>query len=324
MAERVLLVFNRASGTGHSRRLFSRVEKAFRDSAGSAYEVKVATVENHPQARRLTREFFCSDRRARAVIAGGGGGTLRAVVEGICDASPGSLPDRDRMRVGALRLGSGNVVAKRLGVPLDPVEAAAALGASMRDGRSASCAVLRCRFGTAEGGHDVRHAVTMCGLGQFGRTPGDLARWHRFLGRRREQLVGLAGIERVNDVEYALASAGRFGASLLFPPLCERVEVGLNGRRLRVRLLAGVVMNLPIHGIPFDPGVEIGEAAAGVRLLPLFGRPIRARLDRRRSLRVRLLDRESIEFFLDEDAERAHRELTVEVAGTLAFLPGSR
>src|SRR5919109_5635658 len=132
MAERVLLLFNRASGTGHSKRLFSGVENAFRENAGAGYEVSTATVDSHPSARRLTREFFCASRDGSAVIAGGGGGTLRAVVEGICDASPTSLPGRERIRVGALRLGSGNVVAKRLGVPLDPIEAAHSLGASMR------------------------------------------------------------------------------------------------------------------------------------------------------------------------------------------------
>ena len=41
-----------------------------------------------------------------------------------------------------------------------------------------------------------------------------------------------------------------------------------------------------------------------------------------RGLSLRLLDRQSVEFFLDEDPERAYRELNVEVAGILSFLPG--
>src|SRR2546422_519398 len=117
MPERVLLLFNRTSGTGHSRQLIGRVERAFRKS-----------------------------------------------LEG-----PAPLPR------GARRWGP--------------------------------CAVLRCRFGTADGGEEVRHAVTMCGLGQFGRASGDLARWHRLLGWRRQALVNVAGIERVNDLEYVAAAA---------------------------------------------------------------------------------------------------------------------
>jgi hypothetical protein len=40
-------------------------------------------------------------------------------------------------------------------------------------------------------------------------------------------------------------------------------------------------------------------------------------------LRLKLVDRESVEFFLDEDTERVFGALTVEIAGTLAFVPGS-
>jgi hypothetical protein len=66
----------------------------------------------------------------------------------------------------------------------------------------------------------------------------------------------------------------------------------------------------------------MGEPAAGVLLLPHAGRLRTWRLAAGESLRVRLLDRESVEFFLDEDPESAYGDITVEVAGTLAFLPG--
>jgi hypothetical protein len=64
------------------------------------------------------------------------------------------------------------------------------------------------------------------------------------------------------------------------------------------------------------------EPAAGVLLLPRAGRLRTWRLPAGESLRVSLLDRESVEFFLDEDPEHAFGEITLEVAGTLAFLPG--
>ena len=57
-------------------------------------------------------------------------------------------------------------------------------------------------------------------------------------------------------------------------------------------------------------------------LLPRAGRLRTWRLAAGESLGVRLLDRESVEFFLDEDPERAYREISLEVAGVLAFLPG--
>src|SRR4029077_2311835 len=130
------------------------------------------------------------------------------------------------------------------------------------------------------------------------------------------------GLERLNNLEYAASAAGRLAMTTIRPSFAERVEVTLGERRERFRLLAGAVMNFAIGAIPFDPRVTMREAAAGVLLLPRAGRLRTWRLTAGESLNLRLLDRESVEFFLDEDPERAYRNITLEVAGTLAFLPG--
>jgi len=168
----------------------------------------------------------------------------------------------------------------------------------------------------------VRHAVTMCGLGQFGRTPGDLARWHRRLAAQRRAIASVVGLERLNNLEYVASAAGRMAATTVRASCAETVEVTLGTHRERFQLLAGAVMNFGIGAIPFDPGVTMTEPAAGVLLLPRAGRLRTWRLAIGESLNLRLLDRESVEFFLDEDPERAYREIALEVAGTLAFLPG--
>src|SRR6266581_1763735 len=109
MVRRILLIVNRSSGTGCSPALVG--------ASGPA-----------------------------AVIVGGGGGTLRAVVEGICDAAGGKLPGARQVRLGALRMGSGNVVARRLGVALEPVDGMRQLVESLSSGRTLPCAVIRCTF----------------------------------------------------------------------------------------------------------------------------------------------------------------------------------
>ena len=110
---------------------------------------------------------------------------------------------------------------------------------------------------------------------------------------------------------------------MVYPPRCERVEVTLGDRKERYRLLAGAVMNFRVSAVPFDPRVGIEEAAVGVRLLPWPGKLRAWRLGFGETLSVKLLDRRSIEFFLDEDPEVAYGALSIEVAGTLAFVPGS-
>ncbi|GAC1672318.1 MAG: hypothetical protein PVS3B2_14170 [Candidatus Dormibacteraceae bacterium] len=322
MVERLLLLVNRSSGTGHRPALVDKLTSELWRVAGPVPDLDVEVVDDHPAARRVARGFVASSPRPAALIVAGGGGTLRAAVEGVCDNAGRVLPGAGRIRLGALRMGSGNVVARRLGVARDPLEGIHGIAASLRAGRTTACSVIRCRFGTATGAEEVRYAVTMCGLGQFGRTPGDLARWHSRFERPRRALAPLLGIERLNRVEYILSAGGRMFASTIYPPRCERVEVAVKGHSERFRLLAGAVMNFRVDGMP-DARVGIDEPAVCVQLLP-WGGGLRAwRLGLGEKLGVTPLDRKSIEFFLDEDPEFAYGALSLEVAGTLTFIRGS-
>jgi diacylglycerol kinase family enzyme len=323
MVTRVLMLMNESAGTGWRSGFFAGLANELRLSMGQVEELEVEVVDGHRAARLAAGRFLGASAEQAAVIVGGGGGTLRAVVEGACDSGAGTLPAARRLRIAALRMGSGNVVARQFGVPSDPLHGIRDIAASLEAGRLAPCGVIRCRFGTAGGGEDVRHAVTMCGLGQLGRTPGDLARWHRALPTSRRLIASAIGIERMNSLEYVCSAGGRLIASAVFPPACERVEVTMGARHERFRLLAGAVMNFGVRTLPVNPHVGIEEPAAGVLLLPRAGRLRAWRLTRGDQLRITLLDRDSIEFFLDEDPERAYGHITLEVAGTVAFVPGS-
>jgi len=323
MVRRVLLIINRSAGTGCSPSLAGALMRELRQAGRWPEELEVALVEDHPSARRAARSFLGASGLPAALIVGGGGGTLRAAAEGVCDSAGDDLPGAGRVVLGALRMGSGNTVARRLGVALDPIDGMRQIADSLAAGRTRPCAVIRCRIGAAGATEEVRHALTMCGLGQFGRTPGDLTRWHRRLPGVRRAAASVAGIERLNNLEYFASTAGRMLAAAVYAPASERVEVTLGEHRERFRLLAGAVMNFRIGAIPFNPRVTIGEPAAGVVLLPRVGRPRRWLLRAGEAMHLRLLDRESVEFFLDEDPELAHGGLSVEVAGTLSFLPGA-
>jgi hypothetical protein len=312
--ERALLIVNAESGTGCGPSLPAELARSLGESSGVA-NLEMAVIRDHPAARRAAAAFATGGDRPAAVIAGGGGGTLRAIVEGLYDAGAA-----ERVVAGALRMGSGNVLAKRLGIAREPLTGIRQLGAAIVRNSTEQRPVIRCRWRTESGVEDVRHAVVMCGLGQWGRCPGDLARWHRRLPRARAALAALAGLERVNHVEYAAAAAGRLVQAAVRPRSCELVEASFCGVRESYRLLAGTAMTLPIGGIPFDPRVRPGEAAAGIVLVPRGGRPRRLRLTTSNALSISLADRESVELFLDEDPEIAHRRISIDVAGTVAFL----
>ena len=279
---------------------------------------ETALVDDHPQARTATASFLSAAPRPSLVVAAGGGGTLRAVGEGVMDVFPDSPPGPEIVRIGALRMGSGNVIARRLGVALDPLEAATQIGRAAAEGLTAPCGVLRCRHGAADGTAVVRHAVTMAGFGAWGRVPGDLGRWREGHAASRRRAASWIGLERVNTAEYVVAGSMRMLAGTVLPSRCELVEI--DGAR-RLRLLAAVALNVPLPPLP-DPHVTMGEAAAGMVFVPRLGRPFRRRVDPGHPCRMRLVDRESVEFFLDEDPETAYQWIDLEVPGTLAFVPG--
>lgn len=317
MSRSVLVLLNRSAGTGHPESLADQLAEALREGYGAPLEVSTRVLDDHRRMRSATAAFVASARPA-LVAAAGGGGTLRAVVEGVMDAFPDAPPPPESVLLAALRMGSGNVVARRLGVPSDPLVAARQIGAEMRRGTVRQVSVIRCTHGTPGGGIAVRHAVTMCGLGQWGRVPGDLARWHERHGSARRRAALWIGLERVNLLEYVGFAASRFISGTLRASKCELVEV--DGSR-NMRLLAAFALNFPVPPLP-DPGVEISDEAVGVIVLPRMERPFRRRLEPGADLSIRLLDRESVEFFLDEDPEQAAGWLKLGVAGCIGFVPG--
>jgi diacylglycerol kinase-like protein len=313
-----LLILNRASGTGHADVLADQLARALESGYGSSLEIRTVVVSDHPEARSEAARHAAAGSRPSLVVVAGGGGTLRAAVEGVLEAFPVTPPGPDVLRLAALRMGSGNVVARSFGIPRDPLAAARLVGEGLARNLTKPCSVLRCTHGLPGGGTAVRHAVTMCGLGQWGLVPGDIARWRQRHVAGRKRAASWVGLERVNAFEYVIFGAARMLAGTVSGSRCAMVEV--DGAR-EMRLLAAVALNLPLPPLP-DPGVALGDAAIGVTIVPRLGRPFRRRLDAGDSFALRLLDRDSVEFFLDEDPEEATGWLRLEVAGVLAFVPG--
>ena len=318
MSPSALLILNRASGTGHPAELADQLRIALQSGYGPSLDVHTAVVDDHPEARSAAAHHASAGPRPSLVVAAGGGGTLRAVVEGVLEAFPDTPPGPDVVRLAALRMGSGNIVARRLGIPHDPLEAARQVGEGLARNVTKPVAVLRCTHGLPDGGTAVRHAVTMCGLGQWGLVPGDISRWRERHARGRERAASWVGLERVNVIEYVIFGAARMLAGTVSRSRCAMVEI--DGAK-QMRLLVLAALNLPLPPLP-DPGVAMGDEAIGLTVVPRLGRPFRRRLEAGDSFTLRLLDRDSVEFFLDEDPEEATGWLKLDVAGVLAFVPG--
>jgi Diacylglycerol kinase catalytic domain len=332
--ERALLIINRMAGTGQSEVIAGKLGSIFREELSVLSQVKVELVSDHASARASAFEFLCASEAPAVIVAGGGGGTLRAVIEGICSARDSRpLPGPERIRVGALRLGSGNVLAKQFGVPRDPVAGLRGLLANLKAGRTAACCVMRFEVWDSAGNSEFHYGVTLAGLGQFGRIPSDLARWHSAFPGFQQLASRWFGIERLTNVEYAFAFLIRCVSCMAFPDSAETVDIHFQDRNERMQLISGVVMNFPVQALPFKPNVLVEDEAVVVYLIPLRGRLSALlqllkpdarciRLEGSQRLEVRLVDRDFIEFFLDEDSLSTYGRLSIETAGSIAFVPG--
>ena len=340
ITERILLIVNRSAGIGHGHPVVGRLRAMLVKLLGEQATLQVEVVTGHPEARTRAKEFLDASDVPGLILVGGGGGTLRAVIEGLCEGSEeGRLPGRERVLMGALRMGSGNVVARQFGIPRDPEAGLRGIIENLRVGRTVPCCVMRFETGTRGDRMEVHYGATLGGFGQLGRVPGDLVRWEHRLPAVHKVAATLFGIERLTNVEYALALLIRSASTaLLGGSMAEKVEVSMQDRRGAMRLLAGVAMNFPFKAFPVDPGVRLEDEALSLHLVPYTGRlstlllvlaprrllrgALQIRIEGQDRVEIRLVDRDTAEFFLDEDPMTFRGRLSLQVAGSLAFVPG--
>jgi hypothetical protein len=311
-----LLLVNRASGTQAAIALTGTLAAVLERRLPAT----VAEVADHPAAAAVARRFVAATPRALVVVAGGGG-TLRAAVEGSWAALGGRPVPAERLTVAALRLGSGNLVARALGAGRDPVESLRRLLAAHAAGGSVPVPLIRCR----EAGRELL-GLGLAGFGQWGRVPGDIARWRRLAGPVRRRLGRLAGIERLNGLEYRACFARRLAEAALAPGRLDLVAIqAAGGPATHVRLLAAGALNLPVSGLPGPRPPDLTEPAFDLHVLPWPARR-RPRLRWRLTaggepVRIRLLGAGRAEWFLDEDPE-VFSDLLLDLPGAVHFVRG--
>ncbi len=107
--KRVLAVLNPSSGTGSGRNLVATIERKLREHGAIAVEVRVTT---RPEDA-FDWAAAAGDEGFDVVLAGGGDGTVTAVAHGVLRAG-------SRLPIGILPLGTGNGLARVLGLPIEP------------------------------------------------------------------------------------------------------------------------------------------------------------------------------------------------------------
>ena len=162
MIELALLVVNRSAATGYSQADALQLKSALAAQLSRTTDLRLEIVADHPAVASGTRRFLEAEDAPALIIAGGGGGTLRAVIEGICEGCvPGKLPISEQVQIALLRMGSGNDLAKQFGVPRDWNEALRGILANLNSGRTAPCCVMRVEVGQRDPPPEIRYGGTM-------------------------------------------------------------------------------------------------------------------------------------------------------------------
>ena len=340
-AARVLLVVNSKSGTGHEPALGERLRDRLRAHLPDR-AVDLAVTSSHAQVRDAARAFVIAGVGPDAIIVGGGSGTLRAAIEGAClDAVVGgALPTAERLSIAPLRMGSGNLVAKALGCVKDTDLGLERAAQALAGPKRVPGTIFRVDAGQRDGSTKTHLGAAMGGFGAFGHVATDVERWPRSFPRARRAVAGVLGIEAWTNLEFGGCILARGLASVVNASSCERVRLTQGDTTRELRLLAGLLFAFRIPEYPFEPGTRFGEGRAGLHVVELPDDPLRRAglliappglvgsvepllIEPGRDVRIELLDRESSEFFLDEDPEPFTKWLRISIAGTLALVPGA-
>jgi diacylglycerol kinase family enzyme len=116
--EKVLLISNARAGS-----VSARTKEVIVKALSADFKLEVADTEARNHATELARDAV--DRDFDAVLVFGGDGTINEAAQPLVGSD---------IALGILPGGSTNVMARSLGIPLDPVEATAFLGSHLRTG----------------------------------------------------------------------------------------------------------------------------------------------------------------------------------------------
>lgn len=151
--QKIALLYNPASGVNRERRII-QVEKAAHVLRSEGHDVLTFPTQSadliSQQIQRLLRDTFTN------FIVCGGDGTVHGVLQALVEAEA-----RDAVTLGIIPFGSGNLLAKDLGIPRQPIQAARALLTA----EPAPTTVASMEYRTPSGEMARRYWIVAAGVG---------------------------------------------------------------------------------------------------------------------------------------------------------------
>ena len=335
----VLLVVNRTSGTGRTPDDVDCLRTVFHHLFASIPNRIFVVTHSHDEVVRQTRDFLTSAPGPHFLLAGGGGGTNRALVQGLMEQVEKGIVRLEDVQISSLRLGSGNVVPKYFGLSSEPLEAMRDIATGIFSGWTHQCGVYRCTFYYPNGAARSEYGITLGGLGQFARVPADIKRWKERNADLMRRAARAIPIEAINTAQYVFFNLRRAAQCLLNPRRAEWVEVRYADDCRQVRLWNGFLLNFDFPQLPIRSGCGIGESRMVFCLLPhkgrihmlwtllnwrrLDGRVHKYEITPETPIEFVFLEDDATIVALDEDTFTAPARIRFDIAGTVRFVTGA-
>jgi hypothetical protein len=324
-----LCIINRASGTGRTPADLEHLRETFEAEFAAIPHRAFVVTAGHAEVTAQTRAFLTASPAPHFLLAGGGGGTTRALVQGLMEAAEAGEIQLAQVRVGCLRLGSGNVVAKYLGVPADHLTGLRQVAHSLLAGHTLSLCIYRCTF-LPQAGHPSAplYGLTLGLVGPLARIPSEVEGWKNTHPARVRQITRWLSLEKLTLAQYGLLGLHYTLQCLLQQRRAERVGITAGDRMASFRLLAGLLLNFDIPALPFKSNCQIGELRLGLHCLPLSPRhwfnPALTHYEITPTAPLTLAFPEGAAVVaLDEDTYPAPAALRLEAAACLNFVPAA-
>ena len=192
----IAVLANPSAGRGRRRAVFSSqagLPEVLRRLAAAGRPVRLLTARSSEEAEKACHRAVADG--AAAVVAVGGDGTLHQALQAVAERPVG---------FGVVPAGTGNDFAACTGVPADPMAAADAIAAALREGRHVPLDLARATGTDGE----VRWfgAVLAAGFDAIVNERANRMRWPR--GRRRYDLAILLEMARPRPRRYTLELDG--------------------------------------------------------------------------------------------------------------------
>jgi diacylglycerol kinase family enzyme len=273
------------------------------------------------------------------LISGGGGGTSRAMIQGLLNQVERGRLSLDDAQVSSLRLGSGNVVPKHFDLPAAPVQALREIAEGMVRERHHPCCVYRCKFYAADGAVKNVYGMTLGALGPFARVPADAQRAKTQHRRWLRVASCFLSLEQITTLQYVAFGLSRTAACVIAPSKADLIAIRYEHTQEQLRIVAGLLLNFDVPQLPVRAQCAISDGRLSLCLVPCLSRRQtletlwhwrtlgqavrRYELTPERPIDITFLGPSSTVIALDEDTFRAPTHLKLEVAGTVKFITGA-